>query len=88
VKTFEGTIIATGYDAPLRQIQFAPDGDIIGFYYDFGGSDDEEYPAFVEFDLESGTQQMAYWYNGTTNIRDGIGTVDKDGNIWFVGYDQ
>jgi hypothetical protein len=31
---------------------------------------------------------MAYWYNVTDYLEDSIGAVDKDGNIWFVGWNE
>jgi hypothetical protein len=31
---------------------------------------------------------MAYWYNVTDYFESSVGTVDKDGNIWFVGWDK
>jgi hypothetical protein len=88
VKTFEGTIIASGFYGNLEQIQETSDGDFIAFYYSFNGPDDDDYPAFVKFDGKTGAQKMAYWYNVTAAMRDSIGTVDKDGNIWFVGWDE
>ena len=88
MKTFEGTIIPLGFNANLDQIELTPDGDFMGFYYSFNGPDDDDYPAFVKFDAKTGAQKMAYWYNVTTTMQYSIGTVDKDGNIWFVGWDE
>jgi hypothetical protein len=85
VKTFEGTI-TTGYEGELYQIELTPDGDMLAFYSNFAGPDDENYPAFVKFDAKTGTQQMAYWYNVTSIMESNIGTVDKDGNIWIAGF--
>jgi hypothetical protein len=82
-----GTIIPDFY-SELAQIQWTPDGDIIGFYDYFYGPDDDDYPAFVKFDAKTGVQKMAYWYNVTTDMTSSIGTVDKDGNIWLVGWDK
>jgi hypothetical protein len=88
VKTFQGAIITAGYDADIYQIELTPDGDFIAFYEKFGGPDDDDYPAFVKFDSKTGAQKMAYWYNVTDIFQDSMGTVDKDGNIWIVGWDK
>jgi hypothetical protein len=88
LKTFEGAIITPGYDIDIDQIQLTPDGDIIAFYYSFGGPDDDDYPAFVKFNATTGAPKMAYWYNVTTEMEFNSGTVDKDGNIWIVGWNR
>jgi hypothetical protein len=31
---------------------------------------------------------MAYWYNVTNFFESNLGTVDKDGNIWLVGWNE